>query len=93
MSSREEMLRYPHRNGLVSYLRHGWAGWDSPGPVGESDVQEVAQAMHDVLDTVVLTEDMLRLRYHLTKRFAAPNGRLNAPQESRLVEKSVRGFE
>lgn len=32
------MLTYPHRDGIVSYLMHGWNGWDSPGPVKESDV-------------------------------------------------------
>lgn len=38
LSSREEMLGYPHENGLVSYLWHGWNGWHSPGPVDRSSV-------------------------------------------------------
>ncbi|CAM9410305.1 unnamed protein product [Hapterophycus canaliculatus] len=39
MTSKEEMLAYPHRDGLVSYLTHGFKGWDSPGPVDEAAVK------------------------------------------------------
>lgn len=39
MTSKEEMLTYPHADGTVSYLKHGWKGWDSPGPVDEADVE------------------------------------------------------
>lgn len=39
MTSKEEMLKYPHRDGIVSYLTHGFKGWDSPGPVDEATVE------------------------------------------------------
>ena len=38
MTPKQEMLAYPHRDGTVSYLAHGWKGWDSPGPVDETTV-------------------------------------------------------
>ncbi len=45
MTPKQEMLAYPHRDGMVSYLAHGFKGWDSPGPVDETTV-EVKKA-HD----------------------------------------------
>ncbi|CAN0329413.1 unnamed protein product, partial [Laminaria digitata] len=39
MSPREEMLTYPHEDGILSYLKHGWDGWNSPGPVDASVVK------------------------------------------------------
>lgn len=39
MTPKEEMLTYPHRDGLVSYLAHGFEGWDSPGPVDEATAE------------------------------------------------------
>ena len=37
----EEMLTYPHEDGVLSYLKHGWNGWDSPGPVDASVVEVI----------------------------------------------------
>lgn len=39
MTPKQEMLAYPHRDGMVSYLAHGFKGWDSPGPVDETTVE------------------------------------------------------
>lgn len=39
MTPKQEMLAYPHRDGLVSYLTHGFKGWDSPGPVDDETVE------------------------------------------------------
>lgn len=39
MTPKEEMLAYPHRDGIVSYLTHGFKGWDSPGPVDDETVE------------------------------------------------------
>lgn len=39
MTPKQEMLAYPHRDGLVSYLAHGFNGWASPGPVDEGTVE------------------------------------------------------
>lgn len=38
MTSKQEMLGFPHKDGIVSYLKHGWNGWDSPGSVYPLDV-------------------------------------------------------
>lgn len=39
MTPKEEMLAFPHRDGIVSYLAHGFKGWDSPGPVDDQTVE------------------------------------------------------
>lgn len=39
MTSKEEMLAFPHEDGITAYLTHGWNGWDSPGPVDSSDLK------------------------------------------------------
>lgn len=39
MTSKQEMLNFPHRDGITAYLTHGWNKWDSPGPVDEEAVQ------------------------------------------------------
>lgn len=44
MTPKEEMLLYPHRDGIVSYLTHGFKGWDSPGPVDEATVEVSSRA-------------------------------------------------
>ena len=45
MKPKEEMLTYPHRNGIVSYLAHGFKGWDSPGPVDVSTAEVSGRGM------------------------------------------------
>ena len=35
------MLTYPHKDGMLSYLKHGWNGWSSPGPVDASVVEVI----------------------------------------------------
>lgn len=43
MTPIEEMLTYPHRDGMVSYLTHGFKGWRSAGPVDEATVEVSAR--------------------------------------------------
>lgn len=39
MPPKKEMLTYPHADGMLSYLLHGWNGWESPGPVDECTLE------------------------------------------------------
>eukprot|EP00903_Cladosiphon_okamuranus_P012879 g12027.t1 len=89
MTPKEEMLAFPHRNGIVSYLAHGFKGWDSPGPVDDQTVEDVAASLRSRLDLVALTQDVPRLRRYLTKRFVAPNGTLSLEVEAALERESL----
>eukprot|EP00752_Nemacystus_decipiens_P007781 g6949.t1 len=89
MTPKEEMLAYPHRDGIVSYLTHGFKGWDSPGPVDDETVEAVVTSLRRRLDLVAFTPDVPRVRKYLTKRFAAPNGQLSPEVEETLDRESL----
>eukprot|EP00904_Undaria_pinnatifida_P005630 jgi/Undpi1/2197/HiC_scaffold_12.g05583.m1 len=89
MSPREEMLTYPHSDGMVSYLMHGWKGWDSPGPVDASIVEDTSESLLSYLDLVAFTEEIPTLRRYLTMRFAAPGGVLSKEEEDILKRQAV----
>lgn len=54
MTSRQEMLAFPHKDGMVSYLQHGWNGWDSPGSVDEADVEVIFERTNQTTVAVVV---------------------------------------
>ncbi|CAM9828975.1 unnamed protein product [Ectocarpus fasciculatus] len=84
MTPKQEMLAYPHKDGLVSYLAHGFNGWASPGPVDEDTVEEMLESFRKHLDLVAFTGEVPQVRRYLTKRFVAPNGILTPPVEDAL---------